>query len=483
MGITKSSNNSDMLVRKYIGRKLAEYYAQPSHKVVGRSIDLEASKANNNNGQLLSSLMGEWHWKRVFQKIYEEREGHWLTPVELFQPHYSYVLGDFCAHCYDRMEKNNRTNSKNNDKENNRNTNTHCNSTKQFEIVELGGGRGTNANWILSYLREHKPHVYSSLISYTLVDSSPSLHQTQKERFLGGPHADKVRFELKDLSDVAQGTVQLLSKSEIPTVLMGMEVLDNLPHDKVRGTVRHKLEQAEVVVPQNNSKQKQQQLREKFVPLNDPLLKIILQKVPSYYTQQQQQFLQTDACWVPSIACGVVHHAINQRNNLGLVFADFDWLPPPDLDPSTSLDDEQDHDFSSSSSSKNKNKQSIVDEETPAGGSPIVTDMEGKDHKSYLSAPGHCDILFPTNFEKLAAFAKRCLPPTGAATRTVRRPVQVIRVEKQSHFLERVGPEHVAKTRSWLTGHTPLLYDFANCSVLTISPDEGTRHEMGQEKE
>jgi SAM-dependent MidA family methyltransferase len=75
-----------------------------------------------------------------------------------------------------------------------------------FEIVELGGGRGTNANWILSYLQENKPHVYSSLTSYTLVDSSPSLHETQMKRFAGGPHGTKVRFVLKDLVDVAQGT-------------------------------------------------------------------------------------------------------------------------------------------------------------------------------------------------------------------------------------------------------------------------------------
>eukprot|EP00536_Pseudo-nitzschia_multiseries_P011797 jgi/Psemu1/244096/estExt_Genewise1.C_4210022 len=427
-----------MLVRKYIGRKLAEYYAQPSHKVVGRSAELEVAKVNNHNGQLLSSLMGEWHWKRVFQRIYEEREGHWLTPVELFQPHFSYVLGDFCAHTSHEA---------------------HGSTSKPFEIVELGGGRGTNADWILSYLQEFKPHVYSSLQSYTLVDSSPTLHETQKERFLRGPHADKVRFELKDLSDVAEGTVPLFSKSDIPTVLMGMEVLDNLPHDKIQGTIRHKLQQAEVVAHKPNYKQ--QQLQEKFVPLNDPLLKMVLRKVPSYYTRQQQHSLHTDACWVPSVACGILHHAIHQRSNLGLVFADFDWLPPPDLNPTMISISESDGE--DSYGLLLSTKQRIAAGENPAGGSPIVTDMEGRDHKSYLTAPPHCDILFPTNFEGLASFAKRCLPPGAGAT---------VRVDKQSRFLERVGPEHVAKTKSWLTGHTPLLHDFANCSVLTILPEE-----------
>ena len=186
-----------MLVRRFIGKRLAEYYAQPSHKVVGRSNELEASRANNNNNKTnnLSSLLGEWHWKRFFRRIYDEREGHWLTPVELFQPHYSYILGDFCAQYYDRMAKSNSNKNNNNEDDN----------SVPFEIVELGGGRGTNAEWILSYLKEEKPDVYSSLTSYTLVDSSPSLHKAQMERFLESPHAEKVNFELKDLADVAQG--------------------------------------------------------------------------------------------------------------------------------------------------------------------------------------------------------------------------------------------------------------------------------------
>ena len=171
-----------MLVRRFIGKRLAEYYAQPSHKVVGRSTELEASSN-------LSTLLGEWHWKRYFGRVYQEREGHWLTPVELFQPHYSYVLGDFCAQYYEQMKKNEQNDN-----------------SIPLEIIELGGGRGTNANWILSYLREEKPHVYDSLTSYTLVDSSPSLHKAQIERFQNGPHADKVKFELKDLADVAMGT-------------------------------------------------------------------------------------------------------------------------------------------------------------------------------------------------------------------------------------------------------------------------------------
>ena len=416
----KSRSKHNMLVRRFIGKRLADYYAQPSHKVVGRSTELESLPQ-------FSSLLGEWHWKRFFQKAYDAREGHWLTPVELFQPHYSYVLGDFCARYYEQMAA--TSNIDNPDAATVDPTSSSSSSSIPFEIVELGGGRGTNAKWILSYLQERKPHVYSAIRSYTLVDSSPSLHKAQAERFLDGPHADIVRFELKDLADVAQGTVSLFSKSEIPTVVMGMEVLDNLPHDKIRKKAHGKLEQAEVVKTSQNN------WEEKFVPLRDPLLKRVLRTVPQYCSTSGT------ATWVPSIACGVFDHAVAQRPNLGCVFADFDWLPDADFDPLQNT------------SSNN---------ETPAQNAPIVTDMEGKDHESYVTAPRHCDILFPTDFEKLAMFCKKRMKTTKQSS--------LIKVSKQSDFLETWGPEHVAKTKSWLTGHTPLLHDFSNCSVLTISP-------------
>ena len=168
--------SKNQLARRFVGQQLAAYYAQPAERVVGRS-----SGVGDSN---LSSLLGEWHWRRVFKRLYEDREGHWLTPVELFRPHYSHILADFCA-----------ASAQSNDDSND----------EKLEIVELGGGRGTNAALILSYLQENQPDLYERL-TYTLVDSSPSLHRLQKQELGGGVHADKVRFELKDLMDVAENT-------------------------------------------------------------------------------------------------------------------------------------------------------------------------------------------------------------------------------------------------------------------------------------
>ena len=122
------NGTQQQLVRRFIGKRLAEYYAQPADRVVGSARGIH--KVN------LSSLWGEAHWRRVLQRLYDERNGHWLTPVELFKPHYSNILSNFiCRQAEYSIEG------------------SSC-SEEHIEIVELGGGRGTNCNLILSRLRE-----------------------------------------------------------------------------------------------------------------------------------------------------------------------------------------------------------------------------------------------------------------------------------------------------------------------------------------
>jgi len=158
-----------MLIRRFVGKKLKEYYAQPSHKVVGST-----SKTQ------LSSLWGEWHWLRVYGKMYREQEGQWLTPVELFRPHFSNILANFVAET------------------------THQQSpSSNIDIVELGGGRGTNANGILSHLQQTQPDLYDR-VSYTIIDASEPLLELQKKVLSSGEHASKVDFVYQDLMEVAE---------------------------------------------------------------------------------------------------------------------------------------------------------------------------------------------------------------------------------------------------------------------------------------
>lgn len=214
----------------------------------------------------------------------------------------------------------------------------------------------------------------------------------------------------------------------MPTVVIAMELLDNLPHDKIRHNwINDHFEQAEVQEKDNG------ELVEVFVPMKDALLLDLLNTAPSLHATHLGRIT-----WVPSVAFGILKHISKVRPNSSVVISDFDYLPPPDLIPSEK---------------KRRSKW--------ATGEPIVTCMDGTDHECYLNAPPFCDVLFPTDFGKLALYAKKCWSKNA-----------VVKTMKQSEFLEMYGANEVNATKSWLTGYSPLVHDFGNCSVLTITQQD-----------
>lgn len=412
-----------MLVRRLLSDRLARYYAQPAHAVVGSySYDTDPSRIHHT-ALPFSRLWGEWHWKRLYRRLYEQQQGQWLTPVELFRPYYSNAIGNFIARTCNHKEG----------------------EFDGLEILEVGGGRGTNALLILNYLRKHYPHLYG-VCRYTILDSSPSLFMLQKQVFERSCHSQKVSLVQLDLLQVAEGYQSILLESvdasSCPTFFLALEVLDNLPHDKVRvqpgpGGMRL-LEQAEV---DDTNKS----LHESFRPLSDPLLRRLLESSPEYVPRSLQQ----QPVWVPTVACGTLLHLAQRQNPiLAILLADFDWLPPPDrLHPSY-------HSEAGSSV-----------QYVPGVGEPLVTDMEGFDHPNYLHAPECCDILFPTQFVPLATWCRSVFSTASVS------------VHSQGKFLQQFGGQDVQGTKSWLTGYSPLLHDFSNCSVLTVVPNRSVPQE------
>jgi Putative S-adenosyl-L-methionine-dependent methyltransferase len=237
-------------------------------------------------------------------------------------------------------------------------------------------------------------------------------------------------------------------------VCIACELLDNLPHDKIRVMGGKICQQGEIIPSDQEASTNQNSqdsecngdemhqprvpLDETFVPLSDPLLSLVLKLAPEYA-------MSSVLSWVPTVACGVLHRLHKERPNATLALADFDWLPTPDL-----------------TRAQGEKRISIW-----AAGEPIVTDMKGLDHPCYLLSPDHCDILFPTNFAHLASFVKRSWGIPAGNTSTFQ-----VNVHKQSDFLEQFGPEQVQATKSWLTGFTPMLHDFGNCGALTVTRTE-----------
>ena len=228
-----------------------------------------------------------------------------------------------------------------------------------------------------------------------------------------------------------------LEESNKPTVVIAMEVLDNLPHDKVTLCQETgKILQAEIHPIYKNSNESHTELEEKFVPISDELLKEVIALQPSYLPSSSSSF---GTNWVPTVACGVLEQIFNARPNTSVVLADFDWLPSPQLE-----------------SGSTRTRRSLK-----GNNEPLVTCMNDLDHLCYLDAPPFCDILFPTDFPKLLCFTQNLLMKKNIECKG--------HIMKQNEFLFQYGPNEIDKTRGRLTGFTPLLEDFTNCSIMSAS--------------
>ena len=270
-----------------------------------------------------------------------------------------------------------------------------------------------------------------------------------------------------------------LSPSDTPTAVIAFELLDNLPHDKIgRCMVTGDILQAELIpvvpmydidtsedggeVGDHGAATMDTSIRyvEAFARMNDPLLTKILSIDPSLYAPT------VGPRWVPTVALGTLMSLLECRPNSIVAWADFDWLPPPDSG-GPSRDDAQRRGGGGTSEFDDAHSSAEV-----AVGDPLVTDMRGNDHARYLTEPPslRCDILFPTDFGRMSDFVTRCLEGgmTGRSGEDDGTRFSATAM-KQRDFLLKYGPDEVNKTRGW-SGYSPLVDDFGNCSVLTITP-------------
>jgi Putative S-adenosyl-L-methionine-dependent methyltransferase len=486
-----------MLVRQYIHKRLWDYFAQPASSVVGSITATHHGSSSSSSSSIpFSRLWGEWHWKHVYGRLYRQSSsGQWLTPCELFAPYYSQSIANYI------LKRHNELSS--------------SNSTPRLCMVELGGGRGTHALAVLDHLERVAPAALYETCTYTLLEASPTLHAAQVAVARQSRHCEKLSAHLVDLYNVAMSTTTttttdpeadifgLLSaaiQSDNGTnnttdpchvVVMGLEVLDNLPHDKIRISRRQhaagtaaslgmSLEQAELVPLDGTSRTSDNApycWQEVFAPLSDPLLQQVLRHYPTHLVSPR-----TQTVWIPTVACGVLDALArtcrsSSRNcaHATILLADFDSF--------------------GTTSSKSSSSSAILAESEE--GTPIVTDMHDVDHPSYLTMTSTpTDILFPTHFARLALYCEslwdavtvRASASSTSATDTKvvgheqrnsghhqsTDTTSAVRIEllRQADFLSRHGPEQVAATSSWLTGYSPMIHDFVNCSVLTISVNQ-----------
>ncbi|KDD76562.1 putative S-adenosyl-L-methionine-dependent methyltransferase [Helicosporidium sp. ATCC 50920] len=414
---------------------------------------------------------------RKVQEAYVVLQSRWLTPVEIFKPHYGRAIARWALNHWGVTGAG---------KEERGGCAAAAQDLPPLFVYEIGGGTGTMALDFLDYVREFCPKVYATC-RYTCVEISPLLAEAQAER-VGKAHGS--RFQVC----VGDATVRSTWKEDSadPCLILAFEVLDNLPHDKVvwssdgkenersedvvheegvgsrsckatafrnpppstqpptyscgKHAFKGELGQADsrwrqVVVEKRATGRATEGsvvLSEKTVPITDPLTLRCLTaheslKAPS---RRKSSFIASllhgilgpppvEPVWLPTGALQLMDTLCAVRPNHTLLAADFDELP---------------------------------DVVVPGVHAPLVASTErGKtlDHATYLLPPGTADIFFPTNFELLGKLYRQAAArgQGGGEARAL----------KSAEFMKEWAEEGATAVAD---GYQPLTEDYTNTSVL-----------------
>ncbi len=344
---------------------------------------------------------------RVVADHYRKLRNHWLTPAELFRPHIGRSIASYIV---ERLEE------------------------KQWHgdvtLVELGGGTGSLACDILQWLKEHRIDVYDSC-KYISIDISENLAAMQQRRVHEHGHGDAFHSHV---GDACHQETWKKSVGNRECFIIGMEVLDNLPHDKVVAMDKGGGEMIwmETCVGEE----------ELFRPVSDDLIKrvldIYLRMRESHPSQSSVASPVVDAVFnwlldvqgvpepifLPTSACllfDTIHATVPKHE---MILSDFDHLP---------------------------------DVLVPGENAPLVSstkDGKTRDWGTLFAPFGSADIFFPTNFELL----KKMYQSEKKVTH------DNVQYEKAEAFFKRYVPDiSQAATQS---GFVPLIEDYSNTSFF-----------------
>lgn len=283
----------------------------------------------------------------LVREKYRELGNSWLTPAEIFRPHYGNAFANYVAE-------------------------QACGEEKLI-IYEIGGGTGTLALDMLNWLRLHAPNIYSK-VTYTCLEISHSLATLQKQRLVEHQNKFDVRIGDAVTMDTWGG-----SNNESCWVI-ATEIFDNMPHDRVwRGNDDQWL-QTEIILENRRRMQIETELRDPLIQeclsvwdksrshdKNTPAQSIINRLLSLLIDKGEAVFLPTGALQLFKAL-----HAARPQSRL--LASDFDLLP-----------------------------EVVMQGEC----APLVAStLGGKniDYATYLDPlPGTADIFFPSNFHLLQA--------------------------------------------------------------------------------
>lgn len=341
-----------------------------------------------------------WKLNELYQKQSREDEEYyqlWHTPSELFKPWYGHGIAKFMLHQHRKDE--------------------------ELVIYEVGPGNGTLAKCLLDYLRDNEPGVYEKT-RYNLVEISPILSALQQKKL--ADHQDRTMFHQCSVLDL-----QVNDQQSRPFV-MAMEVLDNMPHDRIGYDSDGTLLQGNVITDDSVTSLQAfpGKYSEEFVHVQDKLILDYMsvldrlgRRSPSLNWRPSvllDPFMRTRnpyrSEFIPTIAFQFLRKICSEFPDHRLILSDFSGLP---------------------------------DTMKGYGGPVVQTRYKGDTVacSTYLLQPGLFDIFFPTDF-KLLKDVHQLLGK--------RSDGQVL---SHAEFCKKWAPTEKTRTRS---GYNPMLEEFQN---------------------
>ena len=409
-----------LLLRDFLHRALTDrasgYFAQPDAPVgrIRDPIDF-------------SSLLGQEDYARALDARYARLSAQWLTPVEIFQPHYARAVA---AHIL-RAHRDSHPD-------------------QPLRVYELGGGTGTCAANFLAHVRDAAPDVYARM-SYVSVEVSRVLADAQRRAVRDVVRDDPKRLDAPKTSTQSETSTRSPHRVEVrdatdragwgavdraPCFVVALEVLDNLPHDRVARGRDGAWTQTRVAADAAGAP------FEVLEPLTDPLIRRVVGHSVTDRTDLNPKsggarglldaarrafdvatgMRTSGVVFVPTGAARLLDALHDARPNHRLVAADFDALPGVRME---------------------------------GANAPIVASQAsgGKtvDRDTYLEDPGRADVFFPTDFRALARMDADARGDGGGG----RGRVMTTRAFMEENAVDLRATETAS-------GYNPLLQDFSN---------------------
>lgn len=428
-----------MLLRAYVARCLERYFK------TGRVVMSASHCTGNAESSLFSpeSMRSRDHFRRAWQAALdaEGARGSWLTPSELFQPHYGKAIREW-------LSRNRCT-----------------------RVVEVGAGRGSVAAAVLDGREDGMGRYDHEVEAYLTLEQSPALAAAQLERLGRDPRFGVVEGSCLDASTwraAADALVRRGAGGDRPqgagrTAVLMLEVLDNLPHDCVmrgeNGWLETMVASTSAVAGDGDGAGG---LREVHRRASDAA---ILGCIESYervledrHRSRGQGFFGRflsgatgrvshsrgpERAYLPtgfhltmeSIANGLFGDGIDD-GGICMLFADFSEIP---------------------------------DVRIEGDNAPLVAGAD-RDFDTYLDeavSAGGADILFPTDFELIETILRSS---SATAAGGAYDDGMSIATQSSAEWLgHHLPPKSVALTTA-LDGYNALLSEFPNTKVLTLVP-------------